>query len=143
GEIWRLITPIFIHFGPIHLIFNLYWLRDLGTAIERRKGKLMLIALVLAGGLLGNIGQSFSGPSFGGMSGVVYALFGYVWMKGKFEPWEGLGAPSSTVSIMLLWLVLCIVGIIPGVANTAHVVGLLVGVIPGGSKSASQKRRCR
>jgi GlpG protein len=142
GQVWRLLTPIFLHFGALHLIFNLWMLRDFGAAIERRKGWLLLLALVVISGILGNIGQSImAGPFFGGMSGVVYALFGYIWMKGVFEPWDGLGAPSQTVSIMLLWLVLCIVGIIPGIANTAHVVGLIVGMLFGSTKGAWQKMR--
>jgi len=144
GQVWRLITPIFIHFGPIHLIFNLFWLRDLGTTIERRKGWLMLVALVLSGAIFGNLGQYVaSGPFFGGMSGVVYALFGYVWMKEKFEPWEGLGFPPGTVSIMLIWLVICFTGVLGPIANTAHVVGLIVGMIAGGAKGWWQKTRRR
>ena len=142
GQVWRLISPIFLHFGALHLIFNLWWLRDLGTVIERRKGWLMLLAIVIVSGILGNIGQSImAGPNFGGMSGVVYALFGYIWMKGMFEPWDGLGAPQQTVGIMLGWLVLCIVGIIPGIANTAHVVGLVVGMAFGGTRGAWQRMR--
>ncbi|MDD4873202.1 MAG: rhomboid family intramembrane serine protease, partial [Kiritimatiellae bacterium] len=42
GEIWRIFTPIFLHFGPLHLLFNMMWLKDLGTAIENQHNSLML-----------------------------------------------------------------------------------------------------
>ncbi len=144
GQVWRLITPIFLHFGPFHLLFNLFWLRDLGSAIERRKGWPMLLGLALASAIVGNIAQAIaSGPAFGGMSGVVYALFGYVWMKGKFEPWDGLGLLPGTVAAMLFWLVICYSGFVGDIANSAHVAGLIVGALTGGAKGWISRTRRR
>jgi GlpG protein len=130
GQVWRLITPIFLHFGAIHLIFNMFWLFDLGGQVERGRGSLFLILLVLAASIVPNVAEYFfwSGPMFGGMSGVVYALLGYVWIKGKYEPHLNMGVSQQTVLIMMVWLVICLIGLIPNVANTAHVVGLVVGV---------------
>ena len=50
GQLWRLITPIFIHFGPLHIFFNMLWLRDLGSMIEGRQSswRLALLVLVIA-----------------------------------------------------------------------------------------------
>jgi GlpG protein len=62
------------------------------------------------------------------MSGVVYALFGYIWMKSYYEPEQGLFMHPNNVNLMLLWLVLCMTGVVGQIANAAHFVGLMVGV---------------
>ncbi len=139
GEVWRLVTPIFMHsaYNPLHIIFNLLWLRLLGTLIEVRRGTLRLAVLVLVSAAVSNYGQYLwmermddVGP-FLGMSGVVYALFGYIWMKGVYQPEHGMGVHPNTVNIMLLWLVLCMTGVLGSIANGAHVVGLVVGIVFG------------
>jgi GlpG protein len=132
GQVWRLITPIFIHFGITHLLFNMLWLKDLGTAIERVSGTPSFLELVLACGVISNFGEfAFHGPFFGGMSGVVYGLFGYVWMKSKFDPGCGLRLANNTIMWMLGWFVLCLTKVMGPVANYAHGVGLAVGMVWG------------
>jgi GlpG protein len=138
GEFWRLFTPIFIHFGWIHIIFNMLWLRDLGSVIEARQSSLQLFFLVFVIAGLSNVAQFFvSGPSFGGMSGVVYGLLGYIWIRGKFDPGSGLYLHSSIVTMMLIWFFLCIASnffpsaFMPHIANTAHAVGLGMGMVWG------------
>lgn len=132
GQVWRLITPIFLHFGPMHLIFNMFWLLDLGSMVETRRGSWFLLLFVLVTAVTSNLAEYYwppVHPMFGGMSGVVYGLFGYVWIKGRYQPHLGMGVSQQTVLIMLAWLAICAVGVIPRVANTAHVVGLLSGVV--------------
>lgn len=133
GEIWRIFTPMFIHFGPIHIIFNMLWLRDLGSMIEGRQSSWHLAGIVLVIAAASNVLQFFSSgnPVFGGMSGVVYGLLGYVWMRGKFDPGSGLYLHSSTVTMMLVWFFVCLAGLIPRIANTAHAVGLVLGMVWG------------
>ena len=144
GQVWRLITPILSHGSPLHLLFNMFWLLDLGAAIERRKGALFLAALVLGSGVASNLGEYFwSGPNFAGFSGVVYALFGYVWMKGKFEPQDGLGVGQQTVVLMIAWLFLCMTGWLGDIANAAHVIGLLAGMAIGHAPYSWKKLRRR
>ena len=64
GEIWRLITPIFIHFNVMHILFNMFILRDEGSLIEMRQGSKVLILLVITIGIGSNLGQYFyRGPS--------------------------------------------------------------------------------
>ena len=130
GQVWRVLTPIFIHFGAIHLIFNLLWLKDLGSVIERVFGWTRLLALVLTSAVLSNLGQFyFTGPYFGGMSGVVYSLFGFVWMRSKFDPACGLRLTTQTVVLMIGWFFFCMR--FGDIANYAHGIGLAVGMAWG------------
>ncbi len=128
GQVWRLFTPIFIHFDWMHIFFNLWWLLDLGAMIEARQGRLYLLVLVLAIAGGSNFAQYLvSGPGFGGMSGVVYGLLGFIWIRGKFDPASGLYLHPTTVTMMILWFFICYTGILP-VANTVHAVGLGMGM---------------
>ncbi|MGA3181350.1 MAG: rhomboid family intramembrane serine protease [Verrucomicrobiota bacterium] len=140
GEVWRLITPIFIHMSIFHILFNMLWLKDLGSMIESRQGSFKLFLLVLVIGIGSNLGQNLvGGPMFGGMSGVLYGLFGYIWLRGKFDPASGLRLLPSTVVMMLGWFVLCVAGVIPYVANGAHGFGLGMGMIWGAAPPLAKK----
>ncbi|MFL6112215.1 MAG: rhomboid family intramembrane serine protease, partial [Catenulispora sp.] len=104
-EYWRLVTPIFLHFGIYHILFNMLMLYSLGGQVEIRRGSGRLLFMTLAIAVTSNLAQFYLGhvnygratglllrfnPAFGGMSGVVYGLFGYVWMKARFQPDLGL-----------------------------------------------------
>lgn len=142
GEIWRLITPIFLHFGVLHLLFNMLWLNDLGSQVEEFRGRFFLVAFIIVIAILSNIGQYFaSGPLFGGMSGIVYGLLGYIWMMGKYDPLSKMGLDRTTVTMMIAWFFLCLTGFIGNVANTAHAVGLLLGVSWGYIESGQFRRK--
>jgi GlpG protein len=150
GQVWRLVTPIFLHLGIWHLVLNMVLFYQLGGQIEERRGWWRMLLLVLACAVPSNLAQYYLGhmtldqgqvhlrvsPLFGGMSGVVYGLFGYVWMKSVFEPKLGLGMHPSTVLYLLVWFFLCMssefqkmTGV--SVANMAHGVGLLAGMAIG------------
>lgn len=135
GQVWRLITPIFLHFGLMHIAFNMIAFLDIGGLIEMRKGTLRLALLILGSAVVSNLAQfaydGYTSPYFGGMSGVIYALFGYVWMKGRHEPAGGLFLSQRTVTYMLFWLVFCMTGAVGMIANAAHVAGLVFGVLVG------------
>lgn len=132
GQVWRLITPIFIHFGFLHIFFNMLWLNDLGSMIESRQSTWHLLLLVVVVAVCSNLAEFYIGktPYFGGMSGVVYGLFGYIWLRGKFDPASGLYLHSSTVLMMIVWFFICFTGILP-IANTIHAVGLGMGLAWG------------
>lgn len=132
GQVWRLITPIFLHFGFLHIFFNMLWLRDLGSMIEARQGSLLLIIQVLVIAVISNVSEFlFVGSGFGGMSGVVYGLFGYIWIRGRMDRASGLFLHPTTVWMMIIWLFVCMIGVMGQVANAAHATGLLVGMAWG------------
>src|SRR5207247_2124838 len=107
GELWRLVTPIFLHFGLPHLFFNMLGLLYLGDRIETRKGTWRLLAFVLVTAIASNAGQFFhSGGGFGGMSGVIFAMAGYLWVKGYMAPSDGLHLDPRSTNWMLAWLAL-------------------------------------
>jgi GlpG protein len=88
--------------------------------------------LVLVIAAASNMGQFLmSGPLFGGMSGVVYGLLGYTWIRGKYDPSSGLFVHPQTVTLMIVWFFVCLVGLVGHVANTAHGVGFAVGITWG------------
>jgi GlpG protein len=140
GEIWRLVTPIFMHGNIIHILFNMSCLSYFGTSIEIRRGTLRFAGLVLISAILSNVGQFMwmerTDPGkphfFLGFSGVGYALFGYIWMKSLYEPEQGMIIHPNNVNIMLGWLVLCMTGVLPiPIANAAHFIGMAVGILLG------------
>ncbi|MHB8864791.1 MAG: rhomboid family intramembrane serine protease [Pirellulaceae bacterium] len=134
GEVWRAITPVFLHLSPLHLAFNMIMFFQFGALFESLKGTVRLGLLMLVIAVVSNIGQAVA-PSawggtflFGGMSGVVYGLFGYAWVKSTFVPEPGFHVSQGTVLILVGWLILCMTPAIPNIANVAHVVGLVVGM---------------
>ena len=156
GEIWRFITPTFLHRDFLHILFNMAWLIILGKMIEERAGKLRMLFLVLIIGVISNVAQYLmGGPYFLGFSGVVVGMAGFIWMRQKISPWEGYPLSQGTLLFLFLFVVAMLVlegisfslqlfgiqGIIGNIANTAHitggVVGLILGRIPLFSRSPS------
>jgi GlpG protein len=141
GQFWRLLTPIFIHFGIMHLLFNMLWLRDLGSMVENRKGSWFLGIFIAIVAIISNLAQYLiSGPSFGGMSGVVYALLGYIWMKSKYDPNSNLYLHKITVYMMIGWFFLCFTGLMGDIANAAHTAGLVIGMVWGFLSSPARRK---
>ena len=138
GQYWRVVTPLFLHFGIFHLLFNMLWVMDFGHRIEIRHKGFILFVLVLFTGISSNVIQfiSMDGyPLFGGMSGVIYGLLGFCWVREKEEP-GFYQVPSGIYMFMLIWLVIGFTGVLASlgfgqIANAAHAGGLLSGVAAG------------
>ncbi|MEC9007701.1 MAG: rhomboid family intramembrane serine protease [Planctomycetota bacterium] len=133
GQVWRLVTPAFLHFSIPHILFNLLYLRFLGGEVESKRGLARYLGLILLVAIVSNVGQyAITGsPLFGGMSGVVYGVFGYILMRERFAPQQGLSMPPNTTVWLLGWFFLCLFGVIGGVANGAHAFGLASGLLAG------------
>lgn len=130
GQYLRWITPIFLHFGPMHLLFNMSATLAYGRAIEQRSGSLRFLGIVLTIALVSNFSQlPMSGPRFGGMSGVDFGLFGFLWMKSRFDPEYGVQMGRDYIWNTLFFAALCLTGALGPIANTAHFVGMGTGMV--------------
>ena len=138
GQYWRLVTPVFLHFGWLHIVFNCLWLWDLGGRVETVLGHMNMLMLFLVIAVVSNASQfAFGGPGlFGGMSGVVYGLLGFSWVAPLLQPRWRIQPSTSVMLLMVGWLVVCMVGLVEvlgfgAIANAAHLGGLLCGVVLG------------
>ncbi|MCB1676828.1 MAG: rhomboid family intramembrane serine protease [Halioglobus sp.] len=139
NQYWRLITPAFLHFGWLHIVFNSLWLWELGSKVERVMGRLNMALLFLVIALVSNVSQfAFGGPAlFGGMSGVVYGLLGFSWVAPLLQPRWPIRPTPALMLFMIGWLVVCMTGLVElagfgAIANAAHLGGLLCGGALGG-----------
>lgn len=140
GELWRLITPIFLHMSFQHILFNSLALYIIGRQIEWQRGPYFLAFFILLVGLAANVGQALlpliSGEyvQFGGLSGVIYGVFGYVWICSRTRQGKYF-MPDFVVFVMLSWFVICwlgefgVIDNLRHIANWNHTCGLLAGII--------------
>ncbi len=135
AQFLRMISPILLHAGLLHLTFNMLWLWEFGRRIESRQRSISMVILVIVLALVSNTAQYLNSGSilFGGMSGVIAGLFSYIWMWQLFDPAKGLNLPKNIVFFMLAMLLLMAVIDLESIADTAHLAGLLAGVVYGAS----------
>ena len=148
GQWWRFITPMFIHFSWLHIVFNLLWVWEIGRKIEFTNSAVVLFVAVIASSLAANVTQYLlSGPSlFGGMSGVVFGLLGHSLIWGRLVPSKDVGLPSGIYIFMLVYLVVGFTGVIDllglgSLANGAHLGGLIGGFATGGLAGLLERQR--
>lgn len=135
GQFWRLLSPDFLHFSMLHIVFNMLMLWTLGGQLEMRKGSLAFLSMALFVSVVSNIAQLLdSGYLFGGMSGVVYGLVGYCWVWRRVNP--DIFLPDALFRFSIIWLLLGYTPLtewlgIGKMANSAHLYGLLSGLLWG------------
>lgn len=138
GEYWRLLTALFLHFGPLHLIFNLYALYIIGPGLERAIGSIRFAACYLLAGLGSSIGVllwrilAFNRPEqLVGASGCVMGIVG-VWagflLRNRHEPLAG----RRLQNILLIVAVQTVFDLsTPQISMAAHFSGLATGLALG------------
>lgn len=140
GEIWRLITPTFLHFGLLHIVFNGLWIWEFGRRLEAYFSRVAYLTLFFVTAIGANIVQyvTVSNAPFGGLSGVVYGYMGVLFVASRIAPSPVLAVPPGIFGFMLIWLALGVLGVIDlfipgpgGVGNGAHLGGLLFGLVLG------------
>lgn len=142
---WRLVTTALPHGGLLHLLFNLYWVIQFGRKLEGRYGPYAMagfVALTSATAIGAEWALFYGGI---GLSGVVYGLFGMLWMLSRLDDRELHGSmPQQTVNWMIGWFFLCIVLTwldVWRIANVAHGVGAITGVMLGQAVGVDPRRR--
>jgi rhomboid protease GluP len=133
GEIWRFITPVFLHASIPHVFFNMYGLLVLGSALETHLGHRRFLALYFLAAFSGNVFSFLFGSGNGYSVGASTAIFGLAAAEGIFlyqnrrlfghQVRRGIGNIIFIVAINLL------IGLTPGIDNWGHIGGLLGGLI--------------
>lgn len=146
GELWRLFTPCLLHGGLLHILFNMAWAWVLMRQIEERLPIWKHATLILLIGIISNVAQYFiSGPYFLGYSGVVVGLVGFIWARQKLAPWEGYPLHRSTFIFIVIFVLAMFAlelfsllsslifakELSANIANTAHIVGGIIGYLLG------------
>jgi GlpG protein len=144
GQIWRIISPIFLHSDLLHILFNMLWLWLLGRVIEVRLGAFRYIGMIVVIAAVSNTLQYLvSGPFFMGFSGVITGMAGYIWMREIIHPLEVYPIHKGAINflwvfIIAMFLLQClafflqifnIVVLDLRIANTAHLSGAIVGML--------------
>ena len=144
GEVWRLFTPVLLHGNLLHILFNMAWVWVLGRQIEQRIGIFRYLIFTLIIGVIANVFQYIaSGPEFLGYSGIVMGMVGFIWMRQKMAPWEGYPLQPTIVRFILIYVMVLLVlelvslgldffhvtELYANIANTAHIIGGLTGIV--------------
>jgi GlpG protein len=144
GQLWRLATSVFPHVDVLHLVFNLYWLWVFGTAVETGFGHARTAGLVLLFAVGSGAAEYAILDGGIGLSGVVYGLFGLLWILTLYDERFRDAVDARVVNLLVFWFFLCIfttVKKIMPVANIAHGAGAVLGVLVAAAIVARPSRQ--
>jgi membrane associated rhomboid family serine protease len=151
GELWRPFTSTLMHGDLLHAGFNVYWLLIFGAALENHLGSYRTLGLIVLLGYVSMLPEYVIGSyhreqpiMIVGLSGIVYGLFGMLWIGRRWRPEFDAVCTPQTAQILLIWFFLCIVLTYTGhmmVANIAHGAGFIFGVLYGQAAFSPERRR--
>lgn len=143
-EPWRLVTSALPHGGVLHLAFNVFWLWTFGSVLEERWGSLKLLGVfvLLSAGSMAAEHAILDGGI--GLSGIGYGLFGILLASSRLDPRRADDMDAGTAQVFIVWGIICVVTTMMGimnVANIAHGMGLLLGLLIGAAAFAPDAPR--
>jgi rhomboid protease GluP len=133
GEYWRLLTPIFLHSGFTHLLFNSISLILFGPALEKIAGKGRFVTIYLVSGIGANIATFLIQPLtyvHVGSSGAIFGLFGYYLAIISFRK-SMLSRENAQLIKTIAILSIIMTFLQPNINVTAHIFGLITGYLIG------------
>jgi len=133
GEWWRLITPIFIHSGFSHLLFNSFSIFLFGPGLEKIVGKFRFLFIYLFTGIAANIITLFIEPLTYvhlGSSGAIFGLFGYYISIVVFKK-DMMSKSNAQVITTIAALSLIMTFLQPNINIVGHIFGFLAGLLIG------------
>lgn len=140
GEYWRFFTPMFLHIGLMHLLFNSMALYFLGTFIERVYGSYRFLLIYLIAGLAGTMASfAFMPHISAGASGAIFGLFGAALYFGIRYP--NLFFRTLGMDIIVIVCINLVIGFaIQFIDNYGHIGGLIGGFLAAAIVSLPQKQ---
>ena len=126
GELYRLVSSAFLHYGITHILFNMWALYVVGPPLEAALGRLRYVALYLVSAIGGSVLVYLLSPlgaHTAGASAAVFGLFGATFVVGR-----RLNLDVRWV-VMLIVLNLVITFTIPGISWQGHIGGLVTGAV--------------
>lgn len=132
GEVWRLITPLFLHASILHILFNMYGLYLFGPTLERAYGHWRFIALYFLSGFAGDVLSFLFTPA--ASLGASTAIFGLVGAYGIFvyQNRRFLGnSQAALINIVIVVALNLVYDVVPGsgIDIFGHLGGLAGGLI--------------
>jgi GlpG protein len=134
SEPWRLFTSALLHGGMLHLVFNVLWIYELGTALELTLGQKKTAVLFAILTAASSLAQQLIDDQGIGLSGLVYGLFGTLWVAKKRGLPVGRLLSEPITRLFVAWFFIAILLDYFGwmrIGNVAHAAGAIAGCLAG------------
>lgn len=137
GELWRLVTAMFVHVGLLHLLLNVWALFQLGSIFEAMFGSTRFLITYFVSGIVASAASAyFTGGTAAGASGAIFGILGALILSIRRSPlWRHQAWTRGFIQQLIGWaLINIVIGFMPQIDNAAHiggfVAGLALGLIP-------------